>query len=89
VTTLEWSKICVELMTGEYAPPAPLFHAGAETVVSKYELLKSLSDAWAHHVEVRPVQADSTVDRSLALTLVRPPLSRQLAELRQWYQPVV
>ena len=86
VTTLEWSKMCVELMTGQYTPPAPLFHAGADGVVSKYELLKYIADAWEHRVTINPVEADTAIDRSLALTLTRPPLRQQLSELRQWYQ---
>ena len=85
LTTLEWSKLCAELIAGEIAPPTPLFHTGVTSVTSKYELLKGIADVWGHGVAVNPVQAHTTVDRSLALTLARPPLSQQLAELRHWY----
>jgi dTDP-4-dehydrorhamnose reductase len=85
LTTLEWSKVCLEIMRGQQTGQAPLWQVGFWPPISKYELLQMIGRVWKHTV---PIQVHSTadpVDRSLRPTWLRPPLSEQLVELKRWY----
>lgn len=85
ITTLEWSKACLELMRGQQSWQTPMHQMGVLPPLNKYELLQLMSKVWGHRVMIEPVNAPAAVDRSLNPTWVRRPLSEQLQELRTWY----
>lgn len=86
ITTLEWAKLCGEVISGQHAERGPILQPGVEPSLSKYELLQLIARSWGHMVEVRPVSAPEAIDRTLVPTLLRLPLAEQLAELKGWYQ---
>ena len=83
VTSLEWAKICAELIAGELPAEAVLQTAAAEPV-SKYELLSLIASRWPGSAEVQPVDAPERIDRTLVPQVRRPPLEAQLDELKAW-----
>lgn len=85
ITTLEWSKACLELIRGERPWQTPLWQLGVWPPVSKYELLQMIGSAWAHKISIEAVNASIAIDRSLKPTWLRRPISEQLLELKQWY----
>jgi dTDP-4-dehydrorhamnose reductase len=85
ITSLEWSKVCLELMHGQQPLETPLWQVGVWPPVSKYELLQMIGSAWGHGVLIEAVNAPGSVDRSLKPTWVRHALPAQLLELKQWY----
>ena len=82
ITTLEWAKILVErivrLERGE--SHAPLTQPGTQPL-DKYTLLCAFRDAYGTRHEIRPVEAPTRIDRTLAPTERRAPIAEQLAEL--------
>ena len=84
ITTLEWAKICDEIVRGELRPGKPLVQAGTATPVSKFELLQMIGKIWEHSIPITP-KAPEPVDRTLVPTLMRGSLGGQLEELRRWY----
>ncbi len=85
LTTLEWAKVCHEIMDGTLRPAGPLVQPGVWPPVSKAELLSMLGRIWNHPITIDPMEAAEAVDRSLKPEVVRPPLEQQLGELRKWY----
>lgn len=85
LTTLEWSKVCLEIMRGQPRGQGPLWHLGVWPPISKYELLQMIGRTWKHNVPIRTFSTADRVDRSLIPTSLRRALSEQLIELKQWY----
>ena len=87
ITTLEWARILVERIArmerGE--GHASLTQPGTERV-DKYTLLCAVRDAFRTGHEIRPVDAATAVDRTLAPTEVRAPIAEQLAALAEWHR---
>lgn len=80
ITTLEWARILVERIEridrGE--GHTPLSQPGT-TRVDKYTLLCAFRDAFGTRHEIRPVEAETRVDRTLVPTEVRGTIAEQLA----------
>jgi dTDP-4-dehydrorhamnose reductase len=87
ITTLEWAKICVELMSGRLKIKDTVVQPGTEPPMCKCDMLRLLGQIWGSTVKVRPVKARDAVDRTLVPTLTRPGLEQQLRELKTWYDP--
>lgn len=85
ITTLEWAKICHELITSRLKPKRPVIQAGFSPALSKCDILQLMGQIWERPVQVRPVEATEKIDRTLAPTLLRPGLELQLRELKTWY----
>jgi len=85
ITTLEWAKVCFEIMTTGDTQRAAIVQPGVEPAVSKYELLALISCIWEKKVRIKPVDAPEAIDRTLVPTSLRPALTEQLAELKEWY----
>jgi len=85
LTTLEWSKLCLEIMRGREVLRSPILQVGVSPAVSKYELLRMISTVWRHETPIEPVNAPSRIDRSLVPVSIRRPLSEQLFELKEWH----
>ena len=83
ITSLEWAKVCAELMAGRL-PAAPVLQAAAAQPVSKYELLRLIASRWPGSAEVKPVDAPERIDRTLVPQLPRPSLAAQLDDLKAW-----
>ena len=85
ITTLEWTKVCFEIIrAGNLQRPA-IVQPGVEPAVSKYELLTLIGRIWEKNICIKPVNAPQAVDRTLVPTSVRPPLDEQLPEMKEWY----
>lgn len=87
ITTLEWAKLCCELIRGaRMTNGVGIIQPGIEPAVSKYELLALINRIWDRRVIIKSVRAPRTIDRTLVPSLLRPALSSQLAELKEWYE---
>jgi dTDP-4-dehydrorhamnose reductase len=84
ITTLEWAKICFELIEGKL-PLTPSILQPASTIVSKFDLLKLISAVYSHPTEVIPKRSSEAINRTLLPNLFRDSLDHQLKELRAWY----
>jgi dTDP-4-dehydrorhamnose reductase len=87
ITTLEWAKVCWELMKRQRLVAGPVIQPGIWPAMSKCEVLRLIGQVWGLAVKVRPAQAAEAVDRTLIPTSRRPGLEQQLRELRAWYEP--
>lgn len=85
ITTLEWAKACRELIEGKLPMPTGIAQLGVAPAVSKYELLRIISEAWGHSIPIHPAEAPDAVDRTLQPDIVRIGLSEQLKEFKRWY----
>lgn len=85
ITTLEWSKACLEVICGKYVPHASVVQLGVSPAVSKYELLQMMATTWNVPIRVEPRDAPERIDRSLQPTWLRSPLVDQMRELHDWY----
>lgn len=84
ITTLEWAKVCEEIIVEKEFLKAPLIHVGSANIVSKHDLLASIAQAWKQDIIIRPIEAAQPLDRSLIADLPRDGIRRQLEELREW-----
>jgi len=84
LTTLEWSKLVIEIMRGQQVLRTPILQVGVSPAVSKYELLRMIAAVWGHEITIEPVDAPTRIDRSLNPVLIRRPLAEQLRELKEW-----
>lgn len=85
ITTLEWAKVCFEIISGSDRHSRAIVQPGVEPAVSKYELLALISRVWEKEISIKPVNAPEAIDRTLVPTLLRPALSEQLAEMKRWW----
>lgn len=85
ITTLEWSKCCLELMRGQQSWSIPLWQVGVWPPVSKFDLLQMIGSAWGRKMPMEAVNAPTRVDRSLKPTWLRCSLAEQIIELKKWY----
>jgi dTDP-4-dehydrorhamnose reductase len=85
ITTLEWAKICWELMSGRLKTEDPVVQPGIEPPMCKYDVLRLIGQTWGLTVKIRAVEAKDAADRTLIPTLKRPGLEQQLRELKTWY----
>jgi dTDP-4-dehydrorhamnose reductase len=86
ITTLEWAKVCWELMNRQPGTEGPIIQPGTWPAMSKCEVLRLIGKVWGLAVKVRPAEAKDAVDRTLLPTLKRPDLEHQLSKLRAWYE---
>lgn len=85
ITTLEWAKVCGEVMTGKHGTGG-VVQVGTAERSSKLEVVRAIAEAFQHDLQVLPAEAPVAVDRTLRPDSVRPPLRDQLLELRSWYR---
>lgn len=85
ITTLEWARVCYELITGTLHSASGFVQPTCEKPVSKFEILELIAELWKHPVEVRPANAPSSVNRTLVPHPARAPFGQQLQELQAWY----
>lgn len=85
VTTLQWAKICHEIIIGSLTPPQPVIQPGIWPPVTKAELLKRIARQWDHNISISPAHASRTISRSLIPNVPTAALPDQLSELHGWY----
>jgi len=89
ITTLEWAKLCHEIMSGKVIGSSmigtSIMQAGVTERVSKFELLGLFGRFWKLDIPIVPLETPSIIDRTLKPEWVRPPLEVQLSELSSWY----
>jgi dTDP-4-dehydrorhamnose reductase len=84
LTTLEWAKLCTEIMEGRFSN-CGLVQTGASEKISKFELLQILAEIWTQPAGVRPVARVDRLDRTVISEFQRSPIKQQIRELREWY----
>ena len=82
-TTLEWAKVCLELINNWNIWEI-------ETIIksyciSKFELLQEIADIYDKDIEIK-LDASIVVDKCLVKGKQRNPISIQLKELREFYE---
>ncbi len=85
ITTLEWARLCDQLLTGDITK-GTLFQPGIWPPVSKAELLNLIGEIWDAPIGIEPVEAAIAVQRSLVPDVLCPPIKHQLLDLKDWYQ---
>ena len=85
ITTLEWTKLCTEIIAAPSAFPS-ILQPACVTPVSKFEILQAIADAWAYKIAVSPTEHATPLNRTLLPTHKRPPIQNQLAEIAAWHQ---
>jgi len=85
ITTLEWAKLCRELITRESGTAEQIIQPGTWPAISKYDLLRLIARVWELPVKIKPVEARTAVARTLVPTLECAGLEEQLRELKSWY----
>jgi dTDP-4-dehydrorhamnose reductase len=88
ITTLEWAKLCWDLMSGQGLAKCPVtvIQPCIWPAMSKFEVLRLIGQVWGLTVKVRPVEAAECVIRTLIPTWQRSGLEHQLHELKAWYE---
>ena len=86
ITTLEWSKLCAEIINNPAHFPQPLLQPGCDKTVTKYELLQLVAETCCRQIPVTPVEHAVRVDRALVPTHPRGSIRKQLEELAAWRQ---
>lgn len=84
ITTLEWAKLCGEYIAGRLVPADEVVQFGTTSAVSKFELLQMVRGRWEHPINIVPVNAPDSIDRTLVPDLQCKPIDQQLRELREW-----
>lgn len=85
ITTLEWAKLCFELISSDFAT-SPALLQPASTTMSKFELLKMIATTYSVSTQVVAKPGPNAVNRTLVPNCPRKPLEQQLKELRRWYE---
>jgi dTDP-4-dehydrorhamnose reductase len=85
ITTLEWAKVCLDIVQSDPQLHGPLIQPGTCPSLSKCELLELFRKIWGRNVVIRPTPAEQELNRTLQPTIIRPPLEEQLRELKAWY----
>lgn len=85
ITTLEWSKVCHELIAGALPQTHSILQPTCAEPVSKLQVIESILDVWKVPVEVCPAEAPHGVNRTLVPQPKRGPLLEQLREMKAWY----
>ena len=82
LTTLEWSKMIFEIVSGEKPFTHGLIQVGTEEGISKYNLLKLFKEIWGANIEVHPCDSGHAVNRTLNPMILRKPIRYQLEEMK-------
>ena len=53
ITTLEWAKVCFEIISRGDSPRRAIAQPGIEPAVSKYELLALISRVWEKEIRIK------------------------------------
>jgi dTDP-4-dehydrorhamnose reductase len=85
ITTLEWAKVCAELIKGDSRPSHPIIQACSSNHLSKLELLRTIADTWSAGITIQHSEHSTSINRSLIPTVERPAIRTQLQQLRDWY----
>jgi dTDP-4-dehydrorhamnose reductase len=86
ITTLAWAGLAARIIAEPGSFPAPLLQAGSTIPVTKCELLRAISRAWPHPIEIVEAAAPEAVDRTLVPDVDLGPIADQLAALAAWYR---
>jgi dTDP-4-dehydrorhamnose reductase len=84
ITTLEWARVCTEMIDGKGDLRPRIEHVTAQEAMSKFELLETAAAVYGLGVRVRPFENPLAINRELIPTITRPPIRAQLEDLRKW-----
>jgi dTDP-4-dehydrorhamnose reductase len=85
ITTLEWSKLCEELIDNWDTYPT-LNQYGTDKIASKCDLLTIMRDVYGKDVEISPFTTETAVNKCLASDKPIPSIHEQLIELKKFYR---
>ena len=84
ITTLQWSKLCVELMNDWDSYPV-LNQYGTLENKSKYEVLCIAKDVYGKEITITPFETLEALNKCVESDKVLPDLVDQLRELKEFY----
>jgi dTDP-4-dehydrorhamnose reductase len=84
VTTLEWARVCWELINDADSRSYGIVHVTSQEAVSKHVLLETAAQVFGSPIRVRPTVARQSINRALTPTMQRTSIRAQLVELRDW-----
>lgn len=84
ITTLEWARVCADLIDRAGSAPTGIEHVTSNQPVSKFELLETAAQVYGLGVNVRPTEDGQRIDRALIPTIALAPIRAQLEHLRDW-----
>src|SRR5687767_10823470 len=85
ITTLEWAKVCAEIIEGALRPSQPVIQPCISDRISKCELLRTIATTWSYDVPIEPSEHTISINRLLVPTADRPSIRGQLEQLKDWY----
>jgi len=90
ITCLQFAKLCKEIVLGHYYWKG-VRHVFSPSVVSKFDLVKLISDVYDLDVKVVPYETETKCDRSLIsvktdIPFKIPELKGQLIEMKNFYE---
>lgn len=84
ITTLEWAKLCKNLIENWDALPTLNQYATKE-IRSKYDLLNEIKNIYGKEIEIIPFSASGTINKCLESDKEIQPITEQLKELKLFY----
>lgn len=84
VTTLEWAKICENIINNWNLSPT-LNQYGTEEVKNKNELLQIIKRVYKKNITIIPFKTSTTINKTLYSDIKLPPIEKQLKELKSFY----
>lgn len=84
VTTLQWAKLCEELINSWENYPV-LNQYGTEENKNKYELLNIVKEVYGKTINIIPFESPTTVNKCLESDKIIPTIQTQLQELKTFY----
>ncbi len=85
ITTLEWARVCWSILDSKMDPLQRVIQPGTLPPLSKYTLLKMVARIFEHPVDLQPVRASHSVQRSLVPNIPCDCIESQLIALRDWW----
>jgi dTDP-4-dehydrorhamnose reductase len=84
ITTLQWAKVCNEIIHKNTNTNYHLFQPGILPPLTKHELLIMFGQIWEHNLDIKAIVAETPVVRTLVPNIDTPSLIEQLRELKVW-----
>lgn len=82
-TTLEFAKLAAKFVT-ESNKEFGIYTLGNKEVLTKYELVKKISDVFRLKIDVKEFETEKAVDKTLQTSDLVLPFSKQIEELNFW-----
>ena len=88
ITSLEWAKCCLAILQSKATTKPTIIQPATMPVISKFDLLRLITDQWKFPLSIRPVSSPTTIIRPLIPNIAPSSIMTLLAELEIWYDHI-